>query len=353
MKKQPYHKAGFPLSVEEIARLLDCPFEGDGKTEIRGVSDLEKAGAGDLVFLGHRKKRPLLDKSLASAAIIPVEEHYDRIPVIKSENPHLSFVKVVERFYVPFRPEPGIHPTADVSSSAKLGKGISVGAFGHIGDEAEIGEGTVIFPFVAVYRGVKIGKEAVIHSHVSIREEVRIGDRVIIHNNAVIGSDGFGYLQRKDRSHIKIPQTGTVVIEDDVEIGANTAVDRAALGETVIKKGTKIDNLVQVAHNVEIGENCILAGQTGIAGSVKIGKNVITGGQVALSDHVNIGDNVMIAGRTGVLKDIPPNSIIAGVPSQDIREWKKSSIAFARLGELVKEIRELKKKVEDLEKKIK
>ena len=352
MKKHP-HKAGLPLSVEEIARLLDCPFEGNGKTEIRGVSDLEKAGAGDLVFLAQRKYRPLLEKSRASAAIIPVEEHYDRIPVIKSGNPHLSFVKVVELFYAPYQPEPGVHPTAVVSPTAKLGKGISVGAFVHIGDEVEIGDGTVIFPFVAIYRGVKIGKEAVIHSHVSIREEVRIGNRVIIHNNSVIGSDGFGYLQDKDRSHIKIPQAGTVIIEDDVEIGANTAVDRAALGETIIRKGTKIDNLVQVAHNVEIGENCILAGQTGIAGSVKIGKNVITGGQVALSDHVNIGDNVMIAGRTGVMKDIPPNSIIAGVPSQDIREWKKSSIAFARLGELVKEIRELKKKVEDLEKKIK
>lgn len=353
MKKQPYHKAGLPLSVEEIAGLLDCPFEGDRKTEIKGVSDLEKAGEGDLVFLGHRKYRPLLDKSRASAAIIPKEERYDRIPVIKSENPHLSFLRVVEHFYTPYRPEPGIHPTAVISPSAKLGKEVSVGALVYIGDEVEIGEGAVIFPFVAVYRGVKIGEEAVIHSHVSIREEVRIGNRVIIHNNSVIGSDGFGYLQDKDRSHIKIPQAGTVIIEDDVEIGANTAVDRAALGETVIKKGTKIDNLVQVAHNVEIGENCILAGQTGIAGSVKIGKNVIAGGQVALSDHINIGDNVMIAGRTGVMKDIPPNSIIAGVPSQDIREWKKSSIAFARLGDLVKEIRELKQKVEDLEKKIK
>ena len=352
MKKELL-KAGSPLTVEELAKLLNCPFEGNGKTEIRGVSDLEKAKEGDLVFLAQRKYRTLLDQSRASAAIIPVEEQYDRIPVIKSENPHLSFVKVVEHFYTSFRPEPGIHPTAVVSPSARLGKEISVGPFVHIGDEVEIGDKTVIFPFVAIYRGVKIGKESVIHSHVSIREEVRIGNRVIIHNNAVIGSDGFGYLQDKDKSHIKIPQAGTVIIEDDVEIGANTAVDRAALGETIIRKGTKIDNLVQVAHNVEIGENCILAGQTGIAGSVKIGKNVIIGGQVAISDHVNIGDNVMIAGRTGVMKDVPSNSIIAGVPSQNIREWKKSTLAFARLGELVKEIRELKKKVEELEKKIK
>jgi UDP-3-O-[3-hydroxymyristoyl] glucosamine N-acyltransferase len=351
--KKKQRKAGSPLTVEELAKLLNCRFEGNGKVQIKDVSDLENAGEGDLVFLAHRKYLSLLDQSKASAAIIPVEERYDRVPVIKSENAHLSFVKVIEHFYTPFRPEPGIHPTAVVSPSARLGKEVSVGPFVHIGDEVDIGDNAVIFPFVAIYRGVKIGKETVIHSHVSIREEVRIGNRVIIHNNAVIGSDGFGYLQDKSRAPIKIPQVGTVIIEDDVEIGANTAVDRAALGETVIKKGTKIDNLVQVAHNVEIGENCILAGQTGISGSVKIGKNVIIGGQVAINDHVKIGDNVMMAGRTGVVGDIPSGSIIAGTPAQDIREWKKSSIAFARLGELVKDIRALKKKVADLEKKIK
>jgi len=349
MKKRP-EKSLPLLSVEELARLLNCPFEGDGATEIRGVSSLEKAEEGDLVFLSHRKYLSLLERSKASAAIIPFEERYDRIPVIKSENPHISFVKAVEIFYEPYRPEPGIHPSALVSPTAKIGKDVSIGPFAFIGDEAEIGDKTVIFPFVAIYPWVKIGKETVIHSHVSIREKVKIGNRVIIHNGAVIGSDGFGYLQDKDRPHIKIPQVGTVTIEDDVEVGANTTVDRAALGETIIKKGTKIDNLVQVAHNVEIGPHSILAGQVGISGSTKIGKNVIMGGQ-AVADHVNIGDNVIVAGRTGITKDVPSNSFIGGFPHLDIKEWRKSATMLPRLYDLAKEVKRLKKKVEELEKK--
>jgi len=350
MRKQP-EKSPPCLSVEELARLLSCPFEGDGTTEIRGVSSLEKAKEGDLVFLSHRKYLSLLERSKASAAIIPAEERYDRIPVIKSENPHISFVKAVEIFYKPFRPEPGIHPSALVSPSAKIGKDVSIGPFAFVGDEAEIGDKTVIFPFVAIYPQVKIGKETVIHSHVSIREKVKIGNRVTIHNGAVIGSDGFGYLQDKDRPHLKIPQVGTITIEDDVEVGANTTIDRAALGETIIKKGTKIDNLVQVAHNVEIGPHSILAGQVGISGSSKIGKNVIMGGQVAVADHVNIGDNVMVAGRTGITKDVPSNSVIGGFPHLDIKEWRKSAMMLPRLYDLGKEIKRLKKKVEELEKK--
>jgi UDP-3-O-[3-hydroxymyristoyl] glucosamine N-acyltransferase len=352
MKKQREKSPPF-LSVEQLARLLNCPFEGDGGIEIRGVSSLEKAKGGDLVFLAHRKYLSLLERSKASAAIIPTEERYGRIPVIKSDNPHLSFIKAVELFYKPYSPQPGIHPSALVSPSAKIGKDVSIGAFSFVGDEAEIGEKTVIFPLVAIYPQVKIGKETVIHSHVSVREKVRIGNLVIIHNGAVIGSDGFGYLQDKDRSHIKIPQVGTVTIEDEVEVGANTAVDRAALGETIIKKGTKLDNLVQVAHNVEVGAHSILAGQVGISGSTKIGKNVTMGGQAAVIDHINIGDNVMAAARTGITKDVPPNSVIGGFPYLDIKEWRKSAAMLPRLYELAKEVKRLKKKVEELEQKIK
>jgi len=351
MKKKP-EKSLHSLSLEKLARLLGCPFEGDGTTEIRGVSNLEKAKEGHLVFLAHRKYLGLLERSMASAAIIPAEEKYDRIPVIKSENPHISFVKAVEIFYKPYCPEPGIHPSALLSTSARIGKDVSIGPFACIGDEAEIGEKTVIFPFVAIYPWVKIGKETVIHSHVSIREKAKIGNRVIIHNNAVIGSDGFGYLQDKDRPYIKIPQVGTVIIEDDVEVGANTTIDRAALGETVIKKGTKIDNLVQVAHNVEIGPHSILAGQVGISGSTKIGKNVIMGGQVGVADHVKIEDNVIVAAKSGITKDIPANSIVAGTPHMNIRDWRKTRALLPQLYDLVKDIKRLKKKVEELEKKL-
>ena len=198
---------------------------------------------------------------------------------------------------------------------------------------------------------MKIGREVVIHSHVSIREEIQIGNRVIIHNGAVIGSDGFGYLQDKNRSHIKIPQIGRVIIEDDVEVGANTAIDRATLGETIIKKGTKIDNLVQIAHNVEIGPHSILAGQVGIAGSTKIGKNVIMGGQVGVGDHIKIEDRVIIAAKSGVTKDIPADSIVAGYPHMDIKDWRKSRALLPQLYDLSKEIKRLKKKIEELEQK--
>lgn len=351
MRKPPEKKP--PLTVEELARFLGCPFEGGGKAEIRGVSSLEKAREGDLVFLSHRKYRKLLDDCQASAAIIPTDEKYERLPVIKSDNPHLSFIKAVEVFHTPYRPEPEIHSTAVVSPSAKVGENVSIGAFAYIGDEAEIGAKTVIFPFVAVYPRVKIGKECIIHSHVSVREEVQIGDRVTIHNNSVIGSDGFGYVQDKDRKNIKIPQVGTVIIEDDVEIGANTAIDRAALDETIIKKGAKIDNLVQIAHSVEVGPDSILAGQTGISGSVKIGKNVIMGGQVGVADHLKIGDNAVLAAKTGVIGDIPSNSVVAGYPNQDIREWRKSSLMLSKLYDLFKEVKRLKKKVEELETKAK
>jgi len=352
MKNSP-DKSFTSLTVKELSRLLNCPFEGEGNTIIRGVSSLEKAKGGDLVFLTHHKYRPLLEKSRASAAIIPVDEKYYRIPVIKSQNPYLTFIKAVEIFFQPFRMKPGIHPQALISPSAKIGKNVAVGAFACIGDEVEIGEGAAIFPFVCLYPRVKIGKQAIIHSHVSIREETQLGNRVIIHNGVMIGSDGFGFLKAEDGSHVKIPQKGRVIIEDDVEIGANTTIDRAALGETVIKKGAKIDNLVQIAHNVEIGEKTILAAQTGIAGSTKIGKNVLMGGQVGVADHVHIGDNVMVAAKSGIMKDIPANAFVGGIPHLDIRDARKVWALLPRLYDLVKDVKKLKKRIEELENKSK
>ncbi len=338
------------LTVRELAEMLGCPFEGDGDVRIRDVSSLEKAGEGDIVFLGQAKLRKKLEETRASAAIIPPGETFRRIPVLVAENPQLAFVRAVEIFFKPYRLEPGVHPSAQVAPTAKLGKDVAVGALSVIGDEAEIGEGTVIFPLVVVYPRVKIGERAVIHSHVSIREGVRIGNRVIVHNGAVIGSDGFGYIKLEDGSYRKIPQKGMVVIEDDVEIGANTAVDRAALGGTIIRRGAKIDNLVQVAHNVEIGENAILAGQAGIAGSSRVGKNVVMGGQVGVADHVNVGDEAIIAAQSGVHKDIPAAAIVAGTPSIDINDWRKMCVLLPQLYDFIKDMKRLKARVEDLEK---
>jgi len=352
MKKQPKNHPQ-RMTVEELARLLNCPFEGEGSTEIWGFSSLEKAKKGEFSFLSHRKYRSLLEKTKASAVIIPPDEKFDRIPVLRSENPYLSFIRVVEYFYESYLPQPEIHPTALIPSSAKIGKDVAIGAYCYIGEEVEIGTSTIVFPLVAIYPRVKIGEHTIIHSGVSIREGALIGNDVIIHNGAVIGSDGFGYLRDKDDSPLKIPQTGTVIIEDKVEIGANTAIDRAALGETIIKKGTKIDNLVQVGHNVEIGDNSLLAGQAGISGSSKLGKKVVMGGQAGVADHLNIGDNVQMAAQAGIMKDIPANSIVAGTPQMNIKDFMRMTASLARLPELIKTVKKLEMKIEELEKKIK
>ncbi len=350
--KRPHKNRPKCTTVEELARHLDCRFEGDGNTPIHDVSSLERADKGDLVFLADPKYRNSLEKTKASAAIVTIEEKSDRIPTIHSEHPYISFIKALEFFYTPYRPEPGIHPQALVSPSATIGKDVAIGAFVFIDEDVEIGDGSVLFPFVSVYPRVKIGKEVMCHSFVSIRENTRIGNHVILHNGVVLGSDGFGFQKAKDGSHIKIPQKGIVIIEDDVEIGANTTVDRAALGETIIKRGTKIDNLVQVAHSVEIGPDSILAAQTGIAGSSKVGKNFIAGGQVGIPDHITIGDNVIIAAKSGITKNLPSGSFVSGSPHLDIRTWRKAWAAIPQLYDLIREFRKLKKRIEELENKL-
>lgn len=352
MRKRP--EAKFPFIIlKELARLVGCPYEGDGETKIRGVASLEKAREGDLVFLAQPKFERLLEESKASAAVVPPEETFRKIPVLISSNPHLTFVKAMEFFFAPESLERGIHPSAQVSPSAKIGKGVAVGALCFIGDEVEIGDGSTVFPLAAIYPRVKIGRESVIHANVTIREDVLIGNRVVIHSGAVIGSDGFGYIKQEDGTHRKIPQKGTVIIEDDVEIGANTTVDRAALGETVVRRGVKIDNLVMVAHTVEIGENTILAAQTGIAGSSKVGRNVIMGGQVGVADHLTIGDNVIVAAKTGIRKDVPAGAFIAGSPHLDVHDWRRVWVLLPQLHDFIKEVKRLKARVEDLENAIK
>jgi UDP-3-O-[3-hydroxymyristoyl] glucosamine N-acyltransferase len=349
-ERMPEKKPG-PIRLSMLAKHLRCPYKGNGTTPITGISSLEDAVEGDLVFFAQKKFRKQLERTKASAAIIPTDESFDRIPVIQSENPQHTFIQAVEYFFQPYKPEPGIHDLAYVSPTAKIGKNVSIGAFATIGDDAEIGSGTVIFPSAALYPRTRLGQNCTIHSFVSIREDTIVGKRVIVHNGAVIGSDGFGYVQDKRKTHIKIPQKGIVVIEDDVEIGANTTIDRASLGKTIVRKGTKIDNLVQIAHNVEIGDNVILVAQVGIAGSTKIGKSVIAGGQVGIADHVEIGDNVILAAKTGVTKNIPAGSTVAGIPHLDIQEWRKAWVSIPRLYDLLKEIKKLKKRVETLENK--
>lgn len=350
MRKPPESTHNY--TVKEIAEILESPFKGEGNKIITNVAIIEKARGKDIVFASGKKHLDALKKSKAGAAIIPPSEEIFDLPVIICENPYLSFAKTIALFHHYSYPPPGIHTQASVSPSAKIGKNVSIGAFSYIGENVEIGNGSIIFPLVSIYPGIKIGSDTVIHSHVSIRENTVIGDRVIIHNGVVIGADGFGYTRDKDGNHIKIPQVGKVIIEDDVEIGANSAVDRAGLEETRICKGAKIDNLVQIAHNVTIGPRSIVAGQAGIAGSSKLGKNVILGGQVGISDHVNVGDNVIMAAKSGVTKDIPAGAFISGSPHLDIMEWRKAWASIPHLHQLLKDFRKLKKQVEELSNKI-
>ncbi len=339
------------MKLKELAARLNCPYEGDGEVEIQGVASLDTAAEGDLSFLSHPRFRPLLSQSKASALILAHDVPAEGKNVIRSANPQLSFVQAAELLHPATRPRPGIDPRAYISPTASLGEDVTISAGCVIGENVVIGARTIIHPLVVIYPEVTIGEDCEIHAHVSIRERTRVGNRVIIHNGAVIGADGFGYVQTDEGEHRKIPQLGRVVIEDDVEIGANTTIDRAALGETRIGRGTKIDNLVQVAHNVEIGPHSILAGQVGIAGSSKVGQKVIMGGQVGISDHVEIGDRVLIAAKSGVMKDIPSDSFMAGIPAVDIRQWRKVCVLLSRLEEMHKEIKRLRAVVEEREKK--
>jgi UDP-3-O-[3-hydroxymyristoyl] glucosamine N-acyltransferase len=341
------------LTVKELAERLNVPYEGDGAVLITGVAGLERADTGDLVFCAKPKFMAQLEATKASAVILPPDLKFEGTPVLRAEDPHLAFVRATEIFHRPYRPEPGIHPTAVVSPSAKIGKGVSIGAFSVVGDEAEIGEGTVLFPHVTVYPRVKIGAASVVHSNTALREGVRVGSRVIIHNGVVIGADGFGYLKGQDGAHIKIPQIGTVVIEDDVEIGANTTIDRATLGETIVRRGAKIDDLVMVSHNVEVGENAILIAQVGIAGSSTVGRNTILSGQVGIADHIDVGDNVIVAAKSGVTGRIPSGAFVSGSPHLDIRDWRKFWALAPHLYDIVKDFKKLKARVEELEQKLK
>ena len=338
-------------TLSELARGLGCLFEGDGEVRIKGVASLEQAGPGDLVFLSKAKLRPLLDRTNAAAAVVSPDLAFDRLPVLRSADPHRTFVLAARLFDQPYRPAVGIHPKADVSASALIAEDVSVGAFCVVGDGVEIGAGTIVFPNVTIYPGVRIGADCIIHSGVQLREKISLGDRVILHNGVVIGADGFAYLPNPDGTHLKIPQTGTVTIEDDVEIGANSTVDRAALGATIIRRGVKIDDLVIVSHNCEVGENTILVAQVGIAGSSKIGKGAILSGQVGIADHLTVGDGAIIAAKSGVTGNVPAGAFISGSPHLDIRVWRKFWAAAPLVYDFIKEVKRLRVRVEELEKK--
>lgn len=329
------------MRLDAIARRLGLELRGDGATEIRGPAPIETAAPGTIVFVASPRYAAALEATPASCAIVTAElATRARCAVLISRDPAFDFARVLEIFHPPYRPLPGIDPTARIDIAASLGPDAFVGAYCVIGAGVTIGRNAVIHPHVTIYPGVKIGDDFVCHSQVSIREGVTIGDRVTILNGAVIGADGFGFVEQDGRL-AKVPQVGTVTIEDDVEIGANTAIDRATMGATIIRRGVKLDNLVHIGHNCEVGEYSRFAAQSGLAGSTRIGSWCQFGGQTGCADHANIGDRVMVVAQSGIPHDVAAGSIIGGTPAMDIRTWRRSSALQPRLPEMMRRIRAL------------
>jgi UDP-3-O-[3-hydroxymyristoyl] glucosamine N-acyltransferase len=331
-----------------LAERVGCRLEGDGAIEIDAVRGLEEAGARDLSFVAHERYLPRLQASAAGAVILAEGWPAVDRPALRTPNPILAFARALALLHPPPAPAPGIHPTAVVGPDARVAPDASVGPLTVLGPGAEIGPGTVLDAHVSVGAGVRIGRDCRIFAQVVLRDGVVVGDRVIVHSGTVIGADGFGYA-RDGQRHVKIPQIGRVVIEDDVEIGANVAIDRATLGETRIGRGTKIDNLVQIAHNVSVGSDAVIVAQVGIAGSSRIGSRVTLAGQVGVVDHVEIGDDVIVGAQAGVTKDIPSGSVVLGSPAIPHGEFKRQLAATARLPELRKLLRGLEERLAALE----
>ncbi len=338
------------FTVGEIARIIDGKVLGDENIVITGISGIKESKEGDITFLANSRYARLLSTTEASAVIVARDVTNSHGVLIQTDDPYFAFSRVMGLLANGEITLPrGIHPTAVVGKRVKLGNSIAVSAFSVIEDDVEIGDGVTIYPHVYIGHHSIIGPNTLIYSHVTIREKVTIGKKVIIHSSTVIGSDGFGFAPFKGKHH-KVPQLGTVVIGDDVEIGANVTIDRGTIGPTEIKQGTKIDNLVQIAHNVSIGENCIVVAQTGISGSTILGRNVILAGQVGLVGHLTIGDNVKVGAKSGVSKSVPANTCVMGIPAKLHTREKRIEASLRNLPELVKEFHKLRKEVEGLRK---
>jgi UDP-3-O-[3-hydroxymyristoyl] glucosamine N-acyltransferase len=320
------------MRLSALAKALGCAVDGHGDVEITRVAGLEDAGPGDLTFLSNSKYGKHVAGTRASAIIAGASLTTAPCPIIRSQQPYVTFADALALIAARPTPPAGIHASAVVDASARVPASASIGPFVVIGAGTTIGERSVVLPHVSIGAGVTIGADCLIHAHVSIREDVSIGDRVILQDAAVIGSDGFGFARRADGTHQKIPQVGRVVIEDDVEIGAHSAVDRPAVGETRIGAGTKIDNLVQIAHGVKLGERVLLAALVGLAGSTILEDDVIFAGQSGATGHLRVGKGTIVAAKSGVTHDWPAGSAVSGFPAFDMKEWKKASVELRRLG---------------------
>ena len=335
-------------TLAEIAQLIDGEVVGDGEIKITGLNRLDVAGEGDLTF-ADLKHVEVAKKSKASAVIMPASfsgEFPTNAIKVQIENPRLVFAKLLELFTPKIKVPIGVSDKAFIGKNVTLGENISIMPFAYVGDNAEIDDGAIIYPHTYIGNFVKVGAETVIYSNVTIREYCKVGRRCMIHASTVIGADGFGFTT-KDGIHTKVPQVGNVIIEDDVEIGANVGIDRATMGATVIGRGTKIDNLVHIAHNCKIGENCLIVAQTGISGSTTVGDSVTFGGQVGTVGHIEIGSNSVYAARSGISKNMPENFFGAGFPIQPHGDWLRLQSALKKVPELLKKVSKIEKILKD------
>jgi UDP-3-O-[3-hydroxymyristoyl] glucosamine N-acyltransferase len=331
------------VKLGDIAARLECSLKGDPNLDITGVVGIEHAEPGHLTFVSNRKYAAKVRTTKASAVIVSPDFPDIAPATLRSANPYLTFARAIELFYTAPQQAPGIDPTARISDTARIGQNASIGPFVVIEDDVDIGRNCTIYPFVHISRGVRAGDDFKAYAHVSVREYCRIGNNVILQDGAKIGTDGYGYAKRDDGSYYKIVQSGTVVLEDDVEIGANSTIDRATIGETRIRRGAKIDNLVQIGHSSDVGEDTLLCAQVGLAGSSRIGRSVILTGQVGVAGHLEIGDRVIATAQTGIPNSIEADKVVSGYPAIDNKLWLKSSAVFKRLPELLKRLEALEK----------
>jgi UDP-3-O-[3-hydroxymyristoyl] glucosamine N-acyltransferase len=328
------------MKLSEIASRLGARLEnGSPETEISGVAGIEEAGEHQLTFVANRKYAAAARTTRASAVIVSEDFPAGTTAVLRSENPYLAFARALECFYHPPEYAPGIHPTAVVHSSAKIGAGAHIGPYVVIDEDVVIGDRAVILAHVVIYRRAEIGKNFFAHAHAVVREHCRLGDSVLLQNGAIVGADGFGFAKDDAGKWHKIVQSGPAVLENDVEVQANACIDRASIGETHVAAGAKIDNLVQVGHGSSVGENTLLCAQVGLAGSTEVGNDVILAGQVGVAGHCKIGDGAIATAQSGIPNDVPAKAVVSGYPAIDNKLWLRCVAVFNRLPEIARALR--------------
>jgi len=338
------------MTLRELADFLGCQLHGPGDIVLTGAAGLEAAGPTELTFLANPKYAHKVKETKAGAILIARPIEGLTAAQLVSSNPYHDFARALERFYQPPRPAPGIHPLASIAPSARIGEHASIGPFSVVGERVVIGRNAVLHPHVVLYEGVTIGDDFYAHAHAVVREFCRIGDRVVLQNGVVVGGDGFGFARRADGSHAKIVQSGVTVIEDDVEVQTLTSIDRATVGETRIRRGAKIDSLVQIGHACEVGEDNIICAQTGLAGSSVLKRNVLLAGQVGVSGHLTIHDGAIVYAQSGIGGDIPAGATMSGSPAFEAKDWRRTVAALPRLPDLLRQVRQIASRLTALEK---